>query len=55
MSIHHKGLRLLWTKNNPSKLPPTHVEKIRSFLTYLNQAINITDMGKWLGIKKHYF
>ncbi len=43
-SIQHKGLRLLWTKNDPSKLPPAHVVKIRSLLTYLNKATIITDM-----------
>ena len=45
VSIQHKGLRLLWTKNDPSKLPPTHVGKIRSLLTYLNKATNISDMN----------
>jgi proteic killer suppression protein len=44
VSIQHKGLRLLWTKNDPSKLPPTHVDKIRILLTYLNKATEITDM-----------
>lgn len=44
VSIQHKGLRLLWTKNDPSKLPPTHVGKIRILLTYLNKATEITDM-----------
>ena len=44
VSIQHKGLRLLWTKNDHSKLPPTHVEKIRSLLTYLNKASSVTDM-----------
>ena len=43
-SIQHKGLRLLWTKNDPSKLPPAHVVKIRSLLTYLNKSTIITDM-----------
>ncbi len=43
-SIQHKGLRLLWTKNDPSKLPPAHVVKIRGLLTYLNKATIITDM-----------
>ncbi len=44
-SIQHKGLRLLWTRNDPSKLPPTHVVKIRNLLTYLNKATIITDMN----------
>ena len=45
VSIQHKGLRLLWTKNDPSKLPPAQVGKIRSLLTYLNKATIITDMN----------
>ena len=45
VSIQHKGLRLLWTKNDPSKLPSAHVGKIRSLLTYLNKATIITDMN----------
>ena len=44
VSIQHKGLRLLWTKNDPSKLPQTHVRKIRILLTYLNSATGIADM-----------
>jgi toxin HigB-1 len=44
VSIQHKGLRLLWTKNDPSKLPPTHVVKLRSLLIYLNRAVGIADM-----------
>ena len=44
VSIRHKGLRLLWTKNDPSKLPMAHIVKIRSLLTYLNKATGINDM-----------
>ena len=45
MSIQHKGLRLLWTKNDASKIPPAHVAKLRSLMTYLNRASKITDMN----------
>jgi proteic killer suppression protein len=38
-SIAHKGLRLLWQKSDPSKLPPEQVEKIRRILSVLNTAI----------------
>lgn len=44
VSIQHKGLRLLWAKNDPSKLPSAHVVKLKSLLTYLNKAASITDM-----------
>jgi len=44
VSIRHKGLRLLWTKNDPSKLPAAHIGKLRSLLTYLNRAASIADM-----------
>jgi proteic killer suppression protein len=37
-SITHKGLRLLWEKNDPSKLPPEQIEKIRRILSALNTA-----------------
>jgi proteic killer suppression protein len=37
-SISHKGLRLLWEKNDPSKLPPEQVEKIRRILSALHTA-----------------
>jgi proteic killer suppression protein len=43
-SIRHKGLRLFWEKNDPSKLPPTHVGKIRLILTLLHAAKKIEDM-----------
>ena len=44
VSIRHKGLRLLWTKNDPSKLPAAHVGKLRTLLTYLNRAVSVADM-----------
>jgi proteic killer suppression protein len=37
-SIAHKGLRLLWEKNDPSKLPAEQIEKIRRILSALNAA-----------------
>ena len=44
-SIQHKGLRLLWTKNDSSKLPADHVQKIRLVLSLLNAAHKATDMN----------
>jgi proteic killer suppression protein len=43
-SIHHKGLRLLWTKNDASRLPPDQVGKIRNILTLLDNAEKVGDM-----------
>ena len=45
VSIQHKGLRLLWTKNDASKLPAQQVRKIRNVLTMLNGAEEIEDMN----------
>ena len=43
-SIRHKGLQLLWEKNNPSKLPAAHIRKIRLVLTLLNNSKKVEDM-----------
>ena len=43
-SIQHKGLKLLWTKNNPSKLPAEQVKKIRNILVLLHAAEKIEDL-----------
>jgi toxin HigB-1 len=44
-SIQHKGLKLLWTKNDPSKLPAEQVRKIRNILTLLNGAEKVEDLN----------
>ena len=44
VSIQHKGLKRLWTKNDASKLPPDQVDKIRDILTLLHAAEKVTDM-----------
>lgn len=44
-SIQHKGLKLLWTKNDASKLPSEQVKKIRNVLTLLNSAEKVEDMN----------
>ncbi len=45
VSIQHKGLRKLWTKNDASKLPPDQVGKIRTILTLLHAAEKVYDMN----------
>jgi proteic killer suppression protein len=45
ISIQHKGLKRLWTKNDESKLPRDQVAKIRLVLSLLNAADKITDMN----------
>jgi proteic killer suppression protein len=45
MSIKHKGLKLLWTKNDTSKLRFEQVKKIRGVLTLLNAATKVEDVN----------
>ena len=44
VSIQHKGLKMLWMKNDPSRLPPNQIKKIRTILTLLNAAVKVEDM-----------
>ncbi|MBO9570933.1 MAG: type II toxin-antitoxin system RelE/ParE family toxin [Chitinophagaceae bacterium] len=44
-SIRHKGLRLLWSKNDCSRLPSDQVSKIRHILTLLDNAAKVGDMN----------
>lgn len=37
-SFRHKGLRLFFETNNPARLQPHHVEKIRRILYRLDEA-----------------
>lgn len=43
--IQHKGLKLLWEKDNSTKLPAQQVKKIRMILTLLDAAVTIEDMN----------
>lgn len=43
-SIQHKGLKLLWTKNDASRLPAEHVKKIRNILMLLHGAEKVEDL-----------
>jgi proteic killer suppression protein len=44
-SIQHKGLKLLWEKDNISKLPAPQVNKIKMILTLLDNATDVQDMN----------
>jgi proteic killer suppression protein len=44
-SIQHKGLKLLWEKDDASKLPANQILKIRMILTLLDNAIRVQDMN----------
>ena len=44
-SIQHKGIRLLWEKDNASKLPSVQIIKIKMILTLLDNAVNVQDMN----------
>jgi proteic killer suppression protein len=52
VSIKHKGLKLLWEKNDSSKLPAAQVKKIRNILTMLDAAQVAEDMN-YPGAKFH--
>ncbi len=45
VSIQHKGLRLLWTKNDASRLPAQQVKKIRNVLTLLHASERVEDVN----------
>lgn len=45
LSIQHKGLKLLWEKDNSSKLPAQQVKRIRNILTLLDAAKVVEDMS----------
>lgn len=44
-SIRHKGLKRLFEKNDPSKLPSEHLKKIKHILRIMNRAINLNDIN----------
>ena len=44
-SIRHKGLKLLWEKNNPSKLPPVLVKRIKMILELMHRATRVEDLS----------
>jgi proteic killer suppression protein len=52
-SVTHKGLRLLWEKNDSSKLPPEQIDKIRRILSALNTAKSLEPLRMIPGYKLH--
>jgi proteic killer suppression protein len=52
-SITHKGLRLLWERDDPSKLPPEQVMKIRRILETLDSARTLSPLEAVPGYKLH--
>ncbi len=43
-NFSHKGLRLFFENDDPSKLQPHHVEKIRRILYRLSEAVSVEGM-----------
>jgi len=52
-SIAHKGFRLLWEKNDTSKLPAEQIEKIKRILSALNTAKTLEPLRMMPGYKLH--
>ncbi len=46
INFRHKGLRLFYERDDPSKLQPYHVEKIRRILYRLDESLVIEDMNQ---------
>jgi len=44
-NLKHKGLKLLWEKDDTSKLPSNQIFRIRMILTLLDNAITVQDMN----------
>ncbi|WP_026750934.1 type II toxin-antitoxin system RelE/ParE family toxin [Sediminibacterium sp. C3] len=45
VSIRHKGLKLLWTKNDGKKLPAAQVNRLKMVLEILDAAEVIEDIN----------
>ncbi len=45
LSFKHKGLKLLFEKNDPKKLPAEDIERIENILAVLNRASKLESMN----------
>ena len=52
-NITHKGLKLLWEKNNSSKLPAEQLDKIKRILSVLNTAKTLDPLRVLPGYRLH--
>lgn len=52
-SIAHKGLKRLWEKDDPSKLPAEQVDKIRRILEALDTAKTLDPIRAIPGYRLH--
>jgi len=57
VSIVHKGLKQLWLKNDPSKLPAEQVDKIRRILEALDSASTLAPLKAipWIQVTSTYW
>ncbi len=53
ISFKHKGLKRLFQKDDPSKLPAEYVEKIKDILHVLDTAETIEEVGLFPGWRLH--
>lgn len=53
VSISHKGLKLLWEKDDLSKLPAAQVEKIRRILMALDTIKTLEPLRQIPGYRLH--
>jgi toxin HigB-1 len=53
VSIVHKGLKQLWIKDDPSRLPAEQVDKIRRILEALDTATTLAPLKAIPGYKLH--
>ncbi|SEJ30772.1 proteic killer suppression protein [Dyadobacter sp. SG02] len=52
-TFSHKGLRLLWEKDDASKLPSEQIDKLRRILSALNTAKSLEPIRAIPGYRLH--
>ncbi|MEC3881838.1 type II toxin-antitoxin system RelE/ParE family toxin [Parapedobacter sp. 10938] len=53
-TFKHKGLRLLWTQDDPSKLQQKHVRKIRMLLQVIDSLNDVpNDLSQLIAFRPH--